>query len=188
MRSDKAPIIRINLNKPDSEILKVANLLGIETSDILHDKAKFKTLYFILDNDLQYRAFAFIRRSGNRMEYSISMDNYLKSIQDTDINSIEEIKETFDRINNNTKYLLGEEVDNPDAIKNETHLNGLTIKMDGDKDSAKKKSKKVVNKENTKPEDNVVLTLDEILDKISKTGIKSLTKSEKSLLDGYSKK
>lgn len=187
MRSDKAPIIRINLNKPDSEILKVASLLGIEPSDILHDKAKFKTLYFILDNDLQYRAFAFIRRNSKRMEYSLSMDNYLKSIQDTDINSIKEIKETFDRINNNTKYLLGEEVDNPEAIKKETHLKGLTAKLNDDKDTDKKNSKKVVKKENTKTEDNSVLTLDEILDKISKNGIKSLTKSEKSLLDGYSK-
>lgn len=177
MRADKAPIIRINLNKPDSEILKVASLLGIEPSDILHDKAKFKTIYFILDNDLQYRAFAFIRRNGKRMEYPLSMDNYLKSIQDTDINSIKEITETFDRINNNTKYLLGEKVDNTEAIKNETHLDKLSAKLSGKKVDIPKEKKVSFKK----------LNIDEVLDKIDQKGIDSLTKVERNFLEDYSK-
>jgi hypothetical protein len=164
MRSDKAPIIRVNLNKSDSELIEIAKLLGINKSDILNDKTKFKSIYFMLDNELQYREFAYIRKNSTRMEYTKSIDKYLNSLPDTDINSIQEIINDFNRINNNTKYLLGEKVDDPKAIQNEKHLEKLSIKMN-----------------------NSNLNIDQILEKISKSGIKSLTALEKKFLEDFSK-
>jgi hypothetical protein len=177
MRADKAPIIRVNLGKSDSELLQIANLLDINPSDILLDKTKFRVIYFMLDNDLQYRTFAYIRKNSKKMEYTLSLDKYLNSLPDTDIDSIKNITETFDRINNNTKYLLGEKVD-LDSIKNETHLDKLSAKLPGQKKVDITKEKKVTFKK---------LNIDEVLDKIDQKGIDTLTKVERKFLEDYSK-
>jgi len=180
MRGDKAPILRLDLNKSDSELVKIADAFGIDKGAILRDKAHLKTLFFQLDNNLNYILFAYIRKSGKKgVEYMMAFDKYLMSLEDSNVDTFLNIKETFERVNNNTKYLLGEKVDNPDDIKDKNHLDKLSAVIIDD--SSKKKDTKKSDVKNTK------LNADSILDKIDKKGINSLTKAERAFLEDYSK-
>jgi hypothetical protein len=184
MRGDKAPILRLDLNKSDDELIKIADAFGIDRGAILRDKAHLKTLFFQLDNNLNYILFAYIRKSGKKgVEYMMSFDKYLMSLEDSNLDTFLKIKETFDRVNNNTKYLLGEEVDDK-LIKDEKHLEKLSANIDGKKYTPKKKR---TSKKNDVKTTSVELSVDYILDKIDKSGINSLTKVEKNFLDNYSK-
>ena len=178
MRADKAPIIRMDLDKSNSDLTKIAKMLGIAMTSLNNDKKRFKTLFFMVDNDLQYQLFAYIRKNSTRVEYTQSIGKYLNSLPDTGIDSIKDITETFDRINNNTKYLLGEKVDNLESIKNETHLDKLSaVNLSGEKVDIPKEKKVSFEK----------LDIDKILDKVAQRGINSLTKVERKFLEDYSK-
>ncbi len=179
MRGDKAPILRLDLNKSDNELIKIADAFGIDRGAILRDKAHLKTLFFQLDNNLNYILFAYIRKTGKKgVEYMMAFDKYLMSLEDSNLDTFLNIKETFERVNNNTKYLLGEKVD-PADIKDKNHLDKLSAAILDD--SSKKKDTKKSDVKNTK------LNVDSILDKIDTKGINSLTKAEKTFLENYSK-
>jgi hypothetical protein len=178
MRGDKAPILRLDLNKSDSELITIAEAFGIDKESILKNKLSFKTLFFLLDNNLNYILFAYIKKGNKKdVEYMISFDKYLKSLGDSNINTFLKIKKTFERLNNNTKYLLGEEHDK-DKIKSEKHIYA------DDKKEDKKEDKKLNKKVTREPK---LITIDSVLDKISSRGIESLSDEEKEFLNNYSK-
>jgi hypothetical protein len=180
MRGDKAPILRLDLNKSDSELIKIADAFGIDKGAILRDKAHLKTLFFQLDNNLNYILFAYIRKSGKKgVEYMTAFDKYLMSLEDSNLDTFLNIKETFERVNNNTKYLLGEEVD-PADIKDKNHLDKLSAVITND-------NKKPNSKKKDTPVNDTNLNVDSILDRIYRKGINSLTQTERTFLDNYSK-
>lgn len=179
MRADKAPIIRMDLDKSNNDLVKIAKTLGISITNLNNDKKRFKTLFFMVDNDLQYQLFAYIRKNSTKVEYTQSIGKYLSSLSDTSVEEVQEIKETFDRINNNWLLLLGEKVDN----NKEKHLDKLSYIIEGEGDS----KKKPVSKKTDKVTSTKKLDIDKILDKIDQKGINSLTKVERKFLEDYSK-
>jgi hypothetical protein len=186
MRGDKAPILKLDLNKSDSELTKIADAFGIDKGAILRDKSHLKTLFFQLDNNLNYILFAYVRKGKRKgVEYMMSFDKYLMSLEDSNLDTFLNIKETFERVNNNTKYLLGEKVDE-DKIKDQDHLKNLSAKNLNDKSPKRKQKKKKVKKESVNVEQKNI-NIDSVLDKISKSGIESLSKVEKNFLEDYSK-
>lgn len=172
MRADKAPIIRVDLNKSNDDLIQIAESLIINKTSLLAQREGFKTLFYMVDNNLDYKLFAFIRKNSRAVEYTSDTSKYLFSLPDTTVDKVKEIRETYDRVNNNMAYLLGEKVDNPEAIKKEKHLKKLSFILE-DSD------KKVV--------PAVKFKINDVLDKIDQKGIKSLTKAEKTFLEDYSK-
>lgn len=177
----KINIIKINLDKSNEELTRLANILGEKPKNLIADRKNFKTFFFCRDNDYNFLLIAQIRRGQYDIEYV--NQNYLKFLDDVNTDTFEKEVKDFTKYN---KYIMGEDVDIEEADKN--RLDQLELsKLDenGNRIKLGRSGKIELEKQEKLIFDN--LDLDTILDKISNTGFNSLTKLEKKFLDKYSK-
>lgn len=166
-------IVKINLNQSNKELKKICDKLGLPMSEALADRKSFDVVFYSESEYGFYSIFAYIRKGSSEIEF---MKRYISSLKEMDFAT----DEYFDRVQEDSKKI-------------KENLDYLLNKFDKEEEESKSKPKdsldSILEEASTEPsKKDIRLTVDNILDKIDKSGLKSLTKKERSYLEEYSKK